>query len=81
MAKVTWLGEDHLHFTEDEKGNKVPSAGPSYTTWNGVKFAKGEAVDVTNPVALAKAKKNPFFKVEGAPGRPPKDKDGEQDAE
>lgn len=76
MAKVTWLGEDELH------GN---GAGPSFTTWAGLKFPKGEAVDVTNPDMLRRAKGNRFFRVQEeaaanppdlvlrrGPGRPPK---------
>jgi hypothetical protein len=55
MAKVVWLGEDHLH--DDERG------GPTFTVWNGVKFPKGQEVEVTNEKALAKARGNPFFKV------------------
>lgn len=55
MAKVIWKGEDDLH--TDDRG------GPSFTTWNGVKFPKGKPVEVTNPVALEKARGNPFFDV------------------
>lgn len=72
MAKVTWLGEDHLHKQEDGSDG----AGPSFVVWNGLKFPKGEPVEVTNPIAIAKAKANPFFTVGGLPGRPPKVKDG-----
>lgn len=62
MAKVTWLGEDHVIKHED--GTDIPVAGPSFTTWGGVKFPKGTAVDLQNPVAIAKAKGNQFFKVD-----------------
>ena len=72
MAKVTWLGEDELHKREDGSG-----AGPSFTIWNGQKFPKDVAVEVTNPIALKKAKGNPYFKVEGGPGRPAKVIDGD----
>lgn len=82
MAKVMWLGEDNLHTQPDGS----PGAGPSFTTWGGVKFPKGEAVELKNPAAIAKAKANPFFKVEEdepkrGPGRPPRVIDGNQDAE
>lgn len=55
MAKITWLGED---------GDDV--AGPSFTTCFDRKFRKGEAVDVTDPDMIARAKKNQFFDVQGA---------------
>jgi hypothetical protein len=78
MAKVTWTGEDHLHSLPDGS----PGAGPSFTVWRGVKFPKGEAVDVTDADTIKKAKINQFFKVEGLPGRPAKAKDdGNQDPE
>ena len=60
MAKVTWVGED-----QDDV------AGPSFTTWQGMKFDKDKPVDITDMHILAKAKSNKFFKVEGGPGRPP----------
>jgi hypothetical protein len=67
MPKVTWLGEDTETY-----------AGPSFTTWQGMKFPKGVAVEVTDAHALAKARINQFFKVTDgeAPrrGRPPKAK-------
>jgi hypothetical protein len=76
--KVTWLGEDALH---------EPQAGPSVTTWAGLRFPKGEAVSVTDPVLIKKARNNQFFSVEDGedqkrgPGRPPKVKaDGDKDA-
>jgi hypothetical protein len=59
MAKVTWLGEDEENI-----------AGPSWTTWQNMRFDKGRAVEITNNEILAKAKGNRFFKVEGGPGRP-----------
>jgi len=52
MAKITWLGED-------EGG----VAGPSFTTCYGLKFPKGEAVEVTYPDTIARARKNQFFDV------------------
>lgn len=75
MAKLTWLGEDTQGY-----------AGPSFTTaFGGVKFPKGEAVEITDANIVKKAKGNQFFKVEDdepekrGPGRPPKVKDGDQD--
>lgn len=63
MAKLTWLGED---------GPEVP--GPSFTTaFGGIRFPKGEAVEVTDKDTIARARKNPFFEVSGVPGRPPKE--------
>lgn len=75
MAKVTWTGEDHLHSLPDGS----PGAGPSFTMWQGMKFPKGEAVDVTDTAIVKKAKGNQFFKVEGLPGRPPKVTNGNDD--
>lgn len=71
MAKVTWLGEDEIHTQPDGS----PGAGPSFTMWRGVKFPKDEAVEVTDPTTVKKAKQNQFFKVEGGPGRPAKSDD------
>lgn len=60
MAKLIWLGED---------GPGV--AGPSFTTaFGGIRFPKGEAVEVVDKDMIARARKNPFFDVV-APGRPP----------
>lgn len=71
MAKITWLGEDEIHGEQ---------AGPSFTTAFGKKkFPKGEAVEVTDPDVIRRAKGNPFFKVEGTPGRPPKVKEADGD--
>lgn len=74
MPKITWLGED-------EPG----VAGPSFTTaFGGIKFPKGEAVEVSDKDMIARARKNRFFEVSGVPGRPPKpvepEKPDEQDA-
>ncbi len=75
MAKLTWLGED-------EQG----VAGPSFTTaFGGVKFPKGEPVEVTDKDIIRRARGNKFFEVSGVPGRPPKvdkpeEKPDEQDA-
>jgi hypothetical protein len=58
MAKLTWLGEDELH---------NGGAGPSFTTaFDGVKFPKGEAVEVRIHAHVQKALNNPFFEVENA---------------
>jgi hypothetical protein len=73
MANVTWLGEDELH------GN---GAGPPFTTaFGGIKFPKGQPVEIKNERFLERARKNQFFEVEGEGefvathprrGRPPK---------
>jgi hypothetical protein len=77
MAKITWKGEDELHSVVTLDGERLESAGPSFTTWQGIRFAKDTAVDVTDARIIAKAKTNQFFKVEDGdpkrgPGRPPK---------
>lgn len=75
MAWLKWLGEDDLH---------GDAAGPSFTTaFGGIKFPKGEAVEVTDENALTRARKNPFFSVSDlaetgdapkrGPGRPRKE--------
>ena len=57
MAKITWRGEDELH---------APAAGPSFTTaYDGIKFPKGQPVEVTNQDFINRARKNKFFDVEG----------------
>lgn len=62
MAKLTWLGEDSPEV-----------AGPSFTVaFGGIKFPKGEPVEVTDKDFIARARKNRFFEVTGVPGRPPK---------
>lgn len=61
MARVTWLGED-----ADGR------AGPSFTTCFGMKFPKGEPVEVVDKDIIARARRNPFFEVSGVPGRPAK---------
>ena len=69
MAKLTWKGED---------GPDVP--GPSFTiAFGGIKFPKGEPVEVTDKDTIARARKNPFFEVSGVLGRPPKEKTDEPD--
>ena len=62
-AMVTWLGEDHLHEV-DEAGN-WKSVPPSFNVWNGIKFSKGEPVEVSDKRMIAKAKRNHFFEVDG----------------
>lgn len=84
MAKVTWLGEDVLHNVVTHDGHTIEGAGPSFTIWGGVKFPKGEAVEVTDAHMLKKAKINQFFSVEEdepkrGPGRPKVKTDGDQD--
>jgi hypothetical protein len=57
MAKITWLGEDDLH---------DGAAGPSFCIgFDGIKFPKGQPVEVTNPDFINRARKNQFFEVEG----------------
>jgi hypothetical protein len=80
MAKITWLGEDHLH---------DGAAGPSFVTWCTIKFPKGVAVDVSNNDMIERARANQYFEVEGPDefasthpeprrrGRPPKIKEEE----
>ena len=70
MAKITWLGEDELH---EEHGN----AGPSFThALGGIKFPKGQAVEIRQHALVQKAINNPFFEVDNeddvddAPGKP-----------
>lgn len=70
MAKITWLGEDNLHATTDSEGQAQEGAGPSWTTWRGHRFDKGKPVEITDNEIIGKAKGNPYFKVEGGPGRP-----------
>lgn len=56
MTKLIWLGEDDLH---------NGGAGPSFTTaYGGIKFPKGEPVDVEDQAIVAKARNNQFFEVE-----------------
>lgn len=56
MAKLTWLGEDELH---------NGGAGPSFTeAFGGIKFPKGEPVEVRSRAIVQKAQGNPFFEVE-----------------
>jgi hypothetical protein len=55
MAQLKWLGEDELH---------DGVAGPSFTTaFGGIKFPKGEAVEVQDEEIVAKARKNQYFAV------------------
>ena len=58
MAKITWLGEDEYH-------NGAP--GPSFCVgFGGIKFPKGEAVEVRSHALVQKALNNQFFEVEDA---------------
>lgn len=59
--KITWLGED-----ADHEGG----AGPSNMTWKGVKFPIREAVEVSDPDMIRRAKGNKFFKVEEVEPKP-----------
>ncbi len=69
MAKLTWLGEDELH-------GDMP--GPSFTTaFGGIKFPKGQPVEVDDKKIISRARTNPYFEVSGMPGRPPKQAEGD----
>lgn len=54
MAKIVWLGEPE---TDHE--------GPRHNVWNGITFPRGEEVEIDNPQMIAKARKNPFYSVDG----------------
>jgi len=59
MAMVTWLGEDELHGEN--------AAGPSFThALGGIKFPKGEPVEVRSHALVQKAIGNQFFDVDNA---------------
>jgi len=58
MAMLTWLGEDELH---------NGGAGPSFThALGGIKFPKGEPVEVRSHALVQKAIGNQFFDVDNA---------------
>ena len=58
MAKLTWLGEEELH---------NGGAGPSFTlAFGGIKFPKGQEVEVRSFAIVQKALTNQFFEVEDA---------------
>jgi hypothetical protein len=57
MAKITWLGED-------DPVNDIP--GPSWNTWNGIRFPKGQPVEINDAGMIASARQNQFYKVEEA---------------
>lgn len=54
MAKLVWLGEPE---NNDD--------GPRKNEWNGITFLRGEEVEVTDERMIAKAKRNPFYSVDG----------------
>lgn len=55
MAQIKWLGEDELHGS---------GAGPSFTTaFGGIKFPKGENVEIRSHAFVQKALNNQFFEV------------------
>jgi hypothetical protein len=81
MAKITWLGEDDLH---------EGAPGPSFCVgFDGIKFPKGQPVEVTDKWIIGKARNNQFFDVDDSDefasmhsepkrrGRPPKVKEEE----
>jgi hypothetical protein len=53
-AKIIWLGEP-------EGDNE----GPRQNVWNSITFKRGEEVEIDNPHMIAKAKRNPFYSVDG----------------
>lgn len=53
-ARIVWLGEP-------EGDNE----GPRSNVWNGITFKRGEEVEIDNPHMIAKAKRNPFYSVDG----------------
>ena len=55
MAKITWIGED-------DPVRDIP--GPSYNVWAGIKFYKGQPVEISDEWMIASAKQNQFYKVE-----------------
>lgn len=57
MAKITWLGED-------DPVNDIP--GPSWNTWNGIRFPKGQPVEINDAGMIASARQNQFYRVEEA---------------
>lgn len=59
MTTLTWLGED------DET---IGYAGPSFTTWGGLKFPKDKPVEVDNADMIRRAKGNRFFEVHESAG-------------
>lgn len=78
MAMITWLGEDDLHPDRN---------GPRHNEWRGAVFKIGEAVDISDPHMIAKARTNRFYSVSGGdpepdepakrgPGRPRKEDGG-----
>ena len=54
MAKITWKGED-------DPVNDIP--GPSWNTWNGIRFPKGQPVEINDPGMIASARDNQFYIV------------------
>jgi hypothetical protein len=57
MAKITWLGED-------DPVNDIP--GPSWNTWNGIRFPKGQPVEINDAGMISSARQNQFYRVEEA---------------
>ena len=57
MVKITWLGED-------DPVNDIP--GPSWNTWNGIRFPKGQPVEINDAGMIASARQNQFYRVEEA---------------
>ena len=82
MAKITWRGEA-------DEANDIP--GPSWNTWNGIRFHKGQPVEISDPFMIASARQNQFYIVEEEAATPvklrektheaPQDQSQEQEAE
>lgn len=54
MAKLVWLGEP-----------EADNEGPRSNVWNGITFPRGEGVEIDNAHMIAKARRNPFYSVDG----------------
>lgn len=72
MAKLTWLGAE---------GYEAGETPPDSCTWAGITFPVGVAVEVDQPVMIAKARGNRFFKVEDGEERPPQWREPETEAD
>ena len=55
MVKIIWKGEA-------DEANDIP--GPSWNTWNGIRFPRGQPVEISDPGMIASARQNQFYIVE-----------------
>ena len=55
MVKITWKGEA-------DEANDIP--GPSWNTWNGIRFPRGQPVEISDPGMITSARQNQFYIVE-----------------